>query len=282
MGPSRSSGAGVRSESAQLEADRLAHVLHEGQARPEAEGLVDVHGERRLDARIEREAVGHATALEHVVAIPQKPRPQADRLLEPARPGFVLARSHLDRLGYVARLGQLHPDRLEPGPIRVEPEAREAVRDLRSAEDPPDREILDARQQARGRDGLRLEHHAAVVQLAGDLMQLARCAAGKDRHGEHDRRAPRHPPSTDHENTAQLLTSSRSESRDRITTITVNPTRRTLHRWIGMGSSSGARARNSDMRSRPSFFISVRSWVGLAIPRVAANASAISSDVKYL
>ena len=34
------------------------------------------------------------------------------------------------------------------------------------------------------------------------------------------------------------------------------------------------------MRSRPSCFITARSWVGLATPRVAANASAISSGVK--
>ena len=43
----------------------------------------------------------------------------------------------------------------------------------------------------------------------------------------------------------------------------------------------GASARKRASRSRPSCFMTVRSCVGLATPRAAANASAISSGVKY-
>ena len=50
-----------------------------------------------------------------------------------------------------------------------------------------------------------------------------------------------------------------------------------VHRWIFIGARWGASAWNSASRSRPSSFIIVRSWVGLATPRVAENASAISS-----
>ena len=57
-------------------------------------------------------------------------------------------------------------------------------------------------------------------------------------------------------------------------------TRLTLQRWSEIGRRGGASARNWATRSRPSCFITVRSWVGLATPRVAANASAISSGVK--
>ena len=56
-------------------------------------------------------------------------------------------------------------------------------------------------------------------------------------------------------------------------------TRLKLQRWSEMRRRGGARARNSAIRSRPSCFIIARSWVGLATPRVAANASAISSGV---
>ena len=43
---------------------------------------------------------------------------------------------------------------------------------------------------------------------------------------------------------------------------------------------AGASARKRASRSRPSCFMTVRSWVGLATPRAAANASPISSGVK--
>ena len=57
-------------------------------------------------------------------------------------------------------------------------------------------------------------------------------------------------------------------------------TRFALQRWSEIGRRSGASARNCASRSRPSCFIAVRSCVGLATPRAAANASAISSGVK--
>jgi len=47
-----------------------------------------------------------------------------------------------------------------------------------------------------------------------------------------------------------------------------------------IGGRAGARARNSPSRSRGSRFMNARSWVGLATPRVAANASASSASVK--
>ena len=56
--------------------------------------------------------------------------------------------------------------------------------------------------------------------------------------------------------------------------------RRTLHRCKETGRRAGASARNSATRSRPSCFMTARSCVGLAMPRAAANASAISSGVK--
>ena len=58
-------------------------------------------------------------------------------------------------------------------------------------------------------------------------------------------------------------------------------TRRTLQRCSAIGFRGGARTRNSPSRSRGSRFMNARSWVGLATPRVAANASASSSGVKY-
>ena len=56
--------------------------------------------------------------------------------------------------------------------------------------------------------------------------------------------------------------------------------RRTLQRCSTIGGRWGARARNSPSRSRGSRFMKARSWVGLATPRVAANASASSAGVK--
>ena len=56
--------------------------------------------------------------------------------------------------------------------------------------------------------------------------------------------------------------------------------RRGPHRCNEIGARGGASERNCATRSRPSRFMSVRSSVGLAIPRTAANASAISSGVK--
>ena len=59
------------------------------------------------------------------------------------------------------------------------------------------------------------------------------------------------------------------------------PTRRTLQRCSTIGFRGGARARNTASRSRGYRFMNARSCVGLATPRVAANASASSSGVKY-
>ena len=49
------------------------------------------------------------------------------------------------------------------------------------------------------------------------------------------------------------------------------------HRWMRIDARAGASARKAPTRSRPSLRISARSWEGTVIPRVAANASAISS-----
>ena len=54
------------------------------------------------------------------------------------------------------------------------------------------------------------------------------------------------------------------------------------HRCNEIGRRSGASARNCASRSRPSCFMTERSCVGLAIPRAAANASAISSGGEVL
>ena len=61
---------------------------------------------------------------------------------------------------------------------------------------------------------------------------------------------------------------------------TARPTRRKLQRCSTIGSRGGARARNVPSRSRGSRFMNARSWVGLATPRVAANASDSSAGVK--
>ena len=61
---------------------------------------------------------------------------------------------------------------------------------------------------------------------------------------------------------------------------TARATRRMLQRCSTIGGRAGARARNSPSRSRGSRFMKARSWVGLATPRVAANASASSASVK--
>ena len=50
-------------------------------------------------------------------------------------------------------------------------------------------------------------------------------------------------------------------------------TRRALHRCSTIGCRCGASLRNSASRSRGSRFMKARSCVGLATPRVAANAS---------
>ncbi len=60
---------------------------------------------------------------------------------------------------------------------------------------------------------------------------------------------------------------------------TASATRPMLQRWRAMRCRSGASARNSARRLRPSSFMAARSWVGLATPRVAAKASAMSSGV---
>src|SRR5437763_1736580 len=49
-----------------------------------------------------------------------------------------------------------------------------------------------------------------------------------------------------------------------------------------MGLRAGASERNFSRSPRPSAFIDARSCDGLATPRVAANASASSSGVKYV
>ena len=56
-------------------------------------------------------------------------------------------------------------------------------------------------------------------------------------------------------------------------TAKARPTRRRLQRCSTIGSRGGASARNVPSRSRGSRFMNARSWVGLATPRVAANAS---------
>ena len=70
-------------------------------------------------------------------------------------------------------------------------------------------------------------------------------------------------------------------SRTRRIEAMISATRRMLQRCTEIGRRAGAIDRNSASRSRPSCFNSCRSWVGLATPRVAANASASSSAVKY-
>ena len=84
-----------------------------------------------------------------------------------------------------------------------------------------------------------------------------------------------------HENAVQLLTTNPTARNAATATIRVSSTRRTLHRWIETGSRSGTSARNCVSRSRPSSLSSLRSCVGLATPRAAAKASAISASVKY-
>ena len=49
---------------------------------------------------------------------------------------------------------------------------------------------------------------------------------------------------------------------------------------LDVGGASAPAPGSAATRSRPSRFIAVRSCVGLAMPRAAANASAISSGVK--
>ena len=61
----------------------------------------------------------------------------------------------------------------------------------------------------------------------------------------------------------------------------VSRTRRGPQRCNEIGRRAGASARNWATRSRPSRFIATRSCVGLAMPRAAANASAISSGEKW-
>ena len=63
-------------------------------------------------------------------------------------------------------------------------------------------------------------------------------------------------------------------------TPAVRRTRRMLHRCSAIGRRCGPSARNSSMRLRPSRFNAARSCDGLATPRAAAKASAISSSVK--
>ena len=58
------------------------------------------------------------------------------------------------------------------------------------------------------------------------------------------------------------------------------PTRRALQRCSTIGRRCGASLRNSASTSRGSRFMKARSCVGLATPRVAANASASSASVK--
>src|SRR5215472_6685808 len=63
-------------------------------------------------------------------------------------------------------------------------------------------------------------------------------------------------------------------------TEAASTTRRVPQRCSAIGRRGGASDRNSASRSRGSRFRNVRNCVGLATPRVAANASASSSGVK--
>ena len=190
----RSSGAGARSESASSRPTVWRIRSTSGRRGRKREGIVDVDGKRGRGVRVEREAVGHAAAFEHVVAVRRGTRRQADRLLEPAGPGLVRSRCAPRSLRRRRTVSvKRHPDRLEPCPVR----SSQKLATPFSISDPP-------KSTRRGTPRCRATGSRSgppappapcwVAQLAGDLMELARLTRGKHRQGDHDRRAPRRPP----------------------------------------------------------------------------------------
>ena len=127
-----------------------------------------------------------------------------------------------------------------------------------AAELPAGRQRRDARHRRRRRHRLRHEDH-----------HVARAARRRCRRSRG--RAPA---------SAGSPTSGTTTSAPRTSASVEARPASTLQRCSEIGRRSGASARNWASRSRPSCFITVRSWVGLATPRAAANASAISSGVK--
>src|SRR5439155_7415064 len=103
----------------------------------------------------------------------------------------------------------------------------------------------------------------------------------RDQHGQQG--APKgdaepHPPP--HDSSGHVFTTPKTKSPTVASAARLSAARRRLQCWMATGRRTGASARNSATRFRASRLSEARSWVGLATPRVAANASAISSSVK--
>src|SRR5439155_11754947 len=197
------------------------------------------------------------------------------------QPDRSVTRWDLDGTREIAVSAHGDLDRPFPDAVRVEPESNQARAHLRSGVGPSRREWLDARDESRRGHGLRCqdEDRLAIRPFARDLLVVA---GGTGRHAE---REGRHEsqctgPGPPHRTTRQFAATRAITTRAVTHAPNERLTRRALHRWIPTGSRSGASARNRRGRSRPSRFDAIRSWVGVATPRVAANASAISSSVK--
>src|SRR6185436_8762763 len=155
----------------------------------------------------------------------------------------------------------------------------------RAAVRPSGRQGLDARDEGGARDGLCHQHEElALLDRAVRLRGVARPGAARreGRQDERDGTDPADAPLAPHANAFQLLMTRPIAKKAANSTPIVSSTRRRLQRWIETCSRSGAIRRNSARRSRPSCLRWLRNWVGLATPRAAANASAISSSEKYV
>src|SRR5436309_52229 len=279
----RLSRAGRGLRSAQDEPGLLLGLFHQHGAGDERQGLLSLERERRRRAGGEPELVGATAAGEPEVPVDPEGRRQADGLFVDADAGDTPRRGRLDRVRHVAGLGQRDLERVEPGPVRVQEELGGAASDPRAVVGPAGGELRDAGDEGGRRHGLgRQDQRARVLGTARGLLWVEAPARRREHggraQGDHRACEPSPPP---HANTVQLLTITRSATSATRSTPAVLPTRRTLHRWMETGRRSGARARNSPTRSRPSCLSMLRSCVGLATPRAAAKASAMSSSVNH-
>ncbi len=224
----------------------------------EGERAVGVEDQRRARPTVEGEPVGDAAAGEQVVA---RAAQVGWKLLGSARSAGIRPRRsalrsrprprHSSRGSNVASTAWLAPD------------GRSRARTVPGRPRPP----TPPRSQPAGRVARHGTDVARRHRLGHEDHHVARTAARACR-----RSRGRAPASAGSRSSVTTNDGTERGARSRGTT------RLGLQRCSEIGRRSGASARNWRSRSRPSFFITVRSCVGLATPRAAANASAISSQ----
>src|SRR6266516_2842316 len=267
----------------------LANVLHVDRAGGEAQELVGLAEQRPRGLPGEGEPLCHAAAGEYEVAN-RGARLPGGRLLVAPQARRWRSKAEQGRAGHVAGPGQPDLDCARTRLIGIHPEVGQPRSHLGAAIAPAARKRQDTGDERRRGDGLRLQQQDRVAaELARRLLIAAGGAAARDdRDSGHGRGGPgaghagaKAPGSRRHATTVQPRTTTSTAATATASTSRLRAIRRRLQCWMATGRRCGARARNWAIRSRPSCFRTDRSWEGLATPRAAANASAISPAVKY-